>query len=116
MLCRLHLSILFPYTTLFRSFIFACLYAVQPLVSVFVNVFHISVSKSSLSLSLTIVGLIIGLNVLGLLSDRYGRTFLIKGALVGSFLLFLIIPLTESFILLLVLRFIQGLVLAGLPR
>src|SRR5690625_7707090 len=98
MLCRLHLSILFPYTTLFRSFIFACLYAVQPLLPVFVNVFHISVSKSSLSLSLTIVGLIIGLNVLGLLSDRYGRTFLIKGALVGSFLLFLIIPLTVHYL------------------
>src|SRR5690625_6364932 len=59
-------------------FIFACLYAVQPLLPVFVNVFHISVSESSLSLSLTIVGLIIGLNVLGLLSDRYCRTFLIR--------------------------------------
>ena len=96
-------------------FIFACLYAVQPLLPVFVNVFHVSVSESSLSLSLTIVGLIIGLNVLGLLSDRYGRTFFIKGALVGSFLLFLMIPLTGSFLLLLVLRFIQGFVLAGLP-
>src|SRR5690625_6022773 len=63
-------------------FIFACLYAVQPLLPVFVNVFHVSVSESSLSLSLTIAGLIIGLTVLGLLSDRYGRTFFIKWPLV----------------------------------
>src|SRR5690625_7613787 len=79
-------------------FIFACLYAVQPLLPVFVNVFHISVSKSSLSLSLTIVGVIIGLNVLGLLSDRYGRTFFIKCAFVGSFFLFLLILFTVHYL------------------
>lgn len=96
-------------------FVFASMYAVQPLLPVFVDQFGVSVSISSLSISLTIIGLIIGLIVLGFLSDRSGRTFFIKFALVGSIIPFLLIPLTHSFIILLVLRLIQGFALAGLP-
>lgn len=96
-------------------FVFASMYAVQPLLPVFVEHFDVSVSTSSLALSLTIIGLIIGLIVLGFLSDRTGRTFYIKFALVGSVIPFLLIPLTHSFILFLILRFIQGFALAGLP-
>ncbi|WP_430790901.1 MFS transporter [Virgibacillus flavescens] len=96
-------------------FIFASMYAVQPLLPVFVEQFGVSVSTSSLSISLTITGLIIGLIVLGFLSDRNGRTFYIKFALVGSIIPFFLIPLMDSFFMLLVLRFIQGFALAGLP-
>ncbi|ASN04697.1 MFS transporter [Virgibacillus necropolis] len=96
-------------------FVFASMYAVQPLLPVFVDEFDVTVSTSSLSLSLTIIGLIIGLIVLGFFSDRNGRTFYIKFALVGSIIPFFLIPLTDSFIMLLVLRFIQGFALAGLP-
>lgn len=96
-------------------FVFASMYAVQPLLPVFVDQFGVSVSMSSLSISLTIIGLIIGLIVLGFLSDRSGRTFFIKFALVGSVIPFLLIPMTESFILFLILRLIQGFALAGLP-
>lgn len=95
--------------------IFSNMYAVQPLLPVFVEEFGVSVSVSSLSLSLTIVGLIIGLIVLGFLSDRNGRVFYIKYSLLLSSIPFLIIPLVESFPLLLLLRFIQGFVLAGVP-
>ncbi|WP_425445386.1 MFS transporter [Virgibacillus phasianinus] len=96
-------------------FVFASMYAVQPLLPVFVKQFGVAVSTSSLSISLTIIGLIIGLIVLGFLSDRNGRTFYIKFALVGSIIPFLLIPLTDSFFILLLLRFIQGFALAGLP-
>lgn len=96
-------------------FIFACIYSVQPLLPVFVDEFGVSVSESSLALSLTIIGLIIGLIVLGFLSDRMGRTGIIKFSLVGSILIFLVIPMIESFYLFVSLRFVQGFALAGLP-
>ncbi|GAA0589929.1 MFS transporter [Virgibacillus siamensis] len=96
-------------------FVFASMYAVQPLLPVFVKKFDVTVSGSSLALSLTIIGLIIGLVVLGFLSDRNGRTVFIKLSLVGSVIPFFLIPLSDSFFLLLVLRFVQGFALAGLP-
>lgn len=99
--------------TLASFFVFAGMYAVQPLFPVFVEEFDISVSASGLSLSLTIIGLIIGLIVLGFWSDRSGRTIFIKLSLAGATIPFLIIPLFDSFMLLLVLRFFQGIALAG---
>lgn len=96
-------------------FIFASMYAVQPLLPIFVAEFGISVSASSLSLSLTIIGLIGGLIVLGFLSDRHGRTVFIKLSLAGSVVPFLVIPLFDSFAVLVLFRMIQGFALAGLP-
>lgn len=96
-------------------FIFANLYAVQPLLPVFVSEFGVSVSVSSLSLSLAIIGLIIGLVVLGFFSDRNGRRAYIIYSLLGSALPFFLIPFVESFTWLLALRFIQGFALAGVP-
>ncbi|WP_077328100.1 MFS transporter [Virgibacillus siamensis] len=96
-------------------FVFASMYAVQPLLPVFVKEFGVTVSESSLALSLTIIGLIIGLIVLGFLSDRHGRTVFIKLSLVGSVIPFFLIPISDSFFLLLILRLLQGFALAGLP-
>ncbi|SFA87524.1 MFS transporter, YNFM family, putative membrane transport protein [Lentibacillus halodurans] len=96
-------------------FVFAGMYAVQPLLPVFVEDFGVPVSASGLVLSLTIVGLIIGLIVLGFMSDRAGRTIYIKLSLAGSAIPFLMIPLFDSFLLLLILRLVQGFALAGLP-
>ncbi|MFD2761190.1 MFS transporter [Lentibacillus juripiscarius] len=96
-------------------FVFAGMYAVQPLFPVFVKEFDVAVSASGLTLSLTIAGLIIGLVVLGFLSDRNGRTIFIKLSLAGSAVPFLIMPLYDSFMVLLALRFVQGVALAGLP-
>ncbi|WP_249260898.1 MFS transporter [Virgibacillus pantothenticus] len=96
-------------------FIFASMYAVQPLLPVFVEEFEVSVSVSSLSMSFTIIGLIVGLIMLGFLSDRMGRTKFIKLSLLGSIIPFLLMPLTDGFIVLIVLRLIQGFALAGLP-
>lgn len=95
-------------------FIFASLYVVHPLMPVFIDEFNISTSVSGLSLSLTVVGLIIGLLVNGFLSDRKGRTKFIILSLIGTVILFLIIPLFQSFTSLLILRLIQGFALSGL--
>lgn len=59
--------------------------------------------------------MIIGLTINGYLSDRFGRTIFIKLALLGTVIPFIIIPLFNSFSLLLTLRFLQGIALAGLP-
>ncbi|QHS23541.1 MFS transporter [Virgibacillus sp. MSP4-1] len=96
-------------------FVFAAMYSTQPLLPLFVREFDVSVSVSSLSVSLTIIGLIIGLIVLGFLSDRNGRTMFIKLSLAGAAIPFLLIPLSESFLLFLIFRFLQGFALAGLP-
>jgi len=96
-------------------FIFAAMYAVQPLLPVFTQEFNIPVSYASLSLSMTTVGLIIGLIVLGFFSDRNGRSLYIKLSLIGSVIPFLLMPLTDSFLLIIILRFFQGFALAGVP-
>lgn len=103
--------------TLFLAsfFILAALYAVHPLMPIFMEEFDISTSVSGLSLSLTVAGLIIGLLVNGFLSDRKGRTQFIILSLIGTVLLFLIIPLFHSFFTLLIFRFVQGFALSGLP-
>ncbi|TXL65031.1 MFS transporter [Cerasibacillus terrae] len=95
-------------------FVFASIYAIQPLLPVFVADYGISVSASSLLLSLTIIGLIIGLIILGFLSDRLGRTIFIKLSLIGTVIPFLMIPLFESYYLFIILRFLQGFASAGL--
>ncbi len=95
-------------------FILASLYVVHPLMPVFVKEFNVATSVSGLSLSLTVIGLIIGLLVNGFLSDRTGRTQFILLSLLGTVILFLIIPAFDSFLSLLILRFIQGFALSGL--
>lgn len=96
-------------------FVFTSIYVVQPLLPLFVQEFDVTVSASSLSLSMTIVGLIIGLLILGFFSDRIGRTYFIKLSLIGSVIPFFLIPLSEYFYVIVILRFIQGFALAGLP-
>ncbi|WP_425435174.1 MFS transporter [Oceanobacillus rekensis] len=96
-------------------FVFASMYVVQPLLPLFVKEFDVTVSASTLTLSMTIVGLIIGLIILGFFSDRMGRTYFIKLSLIGSVIPFFLIPLSESFYIIVFLRFIQGFALAGLP-
>ncbi|MFC5592021.1 MFS transporter [Sporosarcina soli] len=96
-------------------FIFASMYAVQPLLPVFTEEFDIPVAYASLSLSMTTIGLIIGLIVLGFFSDRNGRSLYIKLSLIGSLIPFLLMTLTDYFLLIIILRFIQGFALAGVP-
>ncbi|WP_424237092.1 MFS transporter [Bhargavaea ginsengi] len=96
-------------------FVFAAMYTTQPLLPLFTEEFGVSVSSSSLSVSLTTLGLIIGLLIISFLSDRHGRTLYIKWSVALSVIPFFIMPLTDSFWLILVLRFFQGFTLAGVP-
>ena len=96
-------------------FVFASLYVVQPLLPLFVKEFNVSVSEATLTLSATTIGLIIGLIILGFFSDRIGRVSFIKYSLIVSVIPFFLIPIFDSFYIIVLLRFIQGFALAGLP-
>ncbi|QSB10640.1 MFS transporter [Lysinibacillus fusiformis] len=96
-------------------FVFAAMYSVQPLLPFFTKQFHISVSVASLSVSLTTLSVIIGLVVLGFLSDRYGRVLFIHLSIVFTVIPFFFMPLTDSFSTIIFLRFIQGFAIAGVP-
>src|SRR5690625_3440277 len=95
--------------------IFAYLYVFQPLLPFFTNYFSISATQSSFLISFSILGLIAGLFILGFLSDRYGRNSIIYFSLFGSVIPLILIPISDSFYLILFLRFIQGFAIAGLP-
>jgi YNFM family putative membrane transporter len=97
------------------TFIFAALYAFQPLLPIFTEEFSISVSSASLSMSLPIVSLIAGLIVLGFLSDRKGRVLFIKFSILLTLLPFILMLITDSYWVVVLLRTIQGFMLAGVP-
>lgn len=96
-------------------FVFGAIFLVHPLMPIFVERFNVSVSSTSLTLTLTIIGLIIGVLGHGFWSDRIGRTIFIKLSIAGSVIPFLIVPLFDSFHLMLILRFFQGITLAAFP-
>src|SRR5699024_5065796 len=105
-----HITIALALTSFF---IFATMYAAQPILPLFTKEFNISVAFSSLSMSLTTVGLIAGLIVIGFLSDQHGRTIFIKLSIITTVFLLFIIPLAPSFIWIVLLRFLQGFTMAG---
>ncbi|MBM7553608.1 MFS transporter [Thalassobacillus pellis] len=94
---------------------FSNIYMIQPILPLFSRQFDVSPTASSLLVSLTILSLIIGLLFFGLISDRWGRGWLMKATILGSMLPLLAMIFAQSFSQLLVLRFIQGFFVAGLP-
>ncbi|WP_228548384.1 MFS transporter [Sporosarcina obsidiansis] len=95
-------------------FIFAAMYAMQPLLPIFTEQFDVSVATASLAMSINTVGLIIGLVILGFYSDRLGRSIFVKTSILLTALLFIPMFLSHSFTMILVLRFIQGFAMAGI--
>ncbi|MFY3791843.1 MFS transporter [Ureibacillus sp. MALMAid1270] len=101
--------------SLASMFIFAAFYSFQPLLPVLTDEFDITVSSASMTMSVSTISLILGLIVLGFLSDRNGRVLFIKLSIFLSIFPMIIIPFTDSFVILTILRFIQGFTLAGVP-
>jgi len=94
-------------------FIFATMYTFQPILPVIVEMYEIPISYASLTMSLHTIGLVIGLIVLGFLSDRRGRrSFILWSIIIATVILF-VLPSLHYFSLIIALRFIQGFVLAG---
>ncbi|PIC86929.1 MFS transporter [Sporosarcina sp. P20a] len=93
--------------------IFAAMYAIQPLLPILTKQFNVSVSTASLAMSVNTIGLIFGLVILGFYSDRMGRSVFVKISVLVTALLFIPMFMTNSFTIILVLRFIQGFAMAG---
>jgi MFS transporter, YNFM family, putative membrane transport protein len=94
---------------------FAILYNIQPLMPEFSRDFHISPTMASLSLSMTTIAMAVSMLFVGSLSDAWGRKSVMTFSLFAASVLALLTAVSPNFHFLLVIRVLQGVVLAGLP-
>ncbi|MPV90169.1 MFS transporter [Georgenia ruanii] len=94
---------------------FALLYAVQPLLVPIGAEFAVGASKASLLVSVSTAGIAVAVLPLARLSERHGRARVITGGLAAAALAGAVVAWAPSFPLLLGLRGLQGVALAGVP-
>ena len=94
---------------------FALLYATQPLLPALVDAYGITPGTASLSISVTTAALAVGVIPASALSERWGRRPVMVGSLAAAVVFGLAAAVAPGFALLLVLRGLEGLALAGLP-
>jgi MFS transporter, YNFM family, putative membrane transport protein len=94
---------------------FSLLYSVQPLLPAFSTEFALAPATVSLTLSMTTAALALGMLVAAPLSESFGRTSVMKTALVAASLLALAVPLCGPFRILLLVRALLGFALSGVP-
>jgi MFS transporter, YNFM family, putative membrane transport protein len=94
---------------------FAALWSTQPLIGILAQRFSLPESQAAWSVSVATLLLGIGMLVAGPLSDRWGRTTMIKGSLFATAALGAVCALAPSWPVLLAARAAQGLALAGTP-
>lgn len=94
---------------------FAIMYSTQPLLPEFSRDFNISPSLASLSLSLTTIALAVSMLFVGSLSEVKGRKPLMNFSLISASVLAILTAFVPNYHALLILRILQGIVLAGLP-
>jgi YNFM family putative membrane transporter len=94
---------------------FALLYVAQPLMPALARDFRVDPGVSTLSLAVSTGTLALSLLPAGWLSDRFGRKLVMSWSVVLSSLLGLLCSIAPSFPILLVMRGLEGVTLAGLP-
>lgn len=94
---------------------FAILYSTQPIMPELSREFHISPTVASLSLSVTTIALAFSMLFVGSLSEVWGRKIVMSVSLSLASLLAVLTGFVPGFHYLLVIRILQGVVLAGLP-
>ncbi|HBS60062.1 MAG TPA: MFS transporter [Firmicutes bacterium] len=94
---------------------FAILYCTQPLIPVFSREFMISPAVASLSVSLTTASLAVFMIAIAWLSDAAGRKSMMTTALLASSALAVALAFAPNFLLLLLVRALQGALLGGFP-
>ena len=94
---------------------FAILYNIQPLMPDLSREFQISPTVASLALSLATIAMAVSMLFVGAMSDAWGRKSLMSVSLLAASVLAILTALSPNYHLLLVLRVISGIVLAGLP-
>jgi YNFM family putative membrane transporter len=93
---------------------FTTLYCVQALLPALAGQFHLSPASASLAVSVSTAGLAIGVIPLTALSEAVGRTTMMTASLFISAGLGILAAVSPTFGILLILRALQGLALAGL--
>nr|WP_199433948.1 MFS transporter [Qaidamihabitans albus] len=94
---------------------FALLYAPQPLLPQLAERFALDPGRASLAVSVATGALAIMVLPIAVLSEFVGRRPVILGSVLASVALGLLLPLAPSFEVLLVLRAVQGVAIAGFP-
>lgn len=94
---------------------FALLYETQPVLPQLAHDFTLTPSSAALSVSVTTIGLGLSLLAAGPLSEVRGRTPLMFASLFASSVVGITCALAPNFPVLLALRGLQGVLLAGLP-
>lgn len=94
---------------------FAELYTTQPIMPQLSSYFGVTPTVASLSLSVATGALAISLVFVSGISDRWGRKRLMRVSLLASAFLSLLVAISPNFAMLLVLRMLQGVVIAGFP-
>lgn len=94
---------------------FAQVYSPQALLPQIAADFRMSESASSLTIGATTIGLAIGMLPWGRLSDRIGRVRAMRWAISLAVIVGLCTPFMPTFEWLVAVRFVEGVMLAGLP-
>jgi YNFM family putative membrane transporter len=94
---------------------FLLMYAVQPLLPIFTEEFHISAAASSLALSLTTACLALSMLVVGAVAEGWSRKPVMSVSLLAVAILTLLSSTVEQWPTFLLIRTVEGIALAGLP-
>jgi YNFM family putative membrane transporter len=94
---------------------FAIFYCTQPLIPIFSKEFSIMPATASLSVSFPTACMALFMLVMAWLSDAKGRKLIMTISLVGSSILAVLSTFCLDFTVLLLLRALQGIMLAGFP-
>jgi YNFM family putative membrane transporter len=95
--------------------VFALLYCVQPLLPLFSREFGVSPAVSSLAVSAATIGVAVSLVFVGGLSDRLGRKVVMATSQLLVVVLTLGVAVAPDWNSILILRFVSGLALSGVP-
>lgn len=96
-------------------FVFMMVYLTQPLLPLFTEGFHITPAWASLSLSIVTFSISTALLFYGPLSDAIGRKNIMGWSMLGAVILTILASMAKDYTWLLVLRALQGFLLAGIP-
>jgi YNFM family putative membrane transporter len=94
---------------------YASLYTTQPILPLLSQTLHITPTMASLTVSVASAGLAVGLLFAGPLADSLGRKAVMNTSLVAASIIGVVAAFAPGISSLLVLRALEGFVLAGLP-
>lgn len=94
---------------------FGAEYCLQPVIPILAQDFNLTPTQASLSMSFGTIGMAFSMLLIASISKHLERKKVMVIALGISSILILLMSITEEFALILALRFVQGILLAGFP-